>query len=117
MMRTTVNGHRRILIRMIVGSSLAVSSSPTWSQSPVTVAQVQDLTRMSLEELTRLEVTSVLKSPQLLNRAAAAIYVITNDDIVRAGVLSIPEALRLAPNLHVEQVTASSYAISARGLQ
>ena len=79
------------------------------------LAEVRELSRMSLEDLTRVEVTSVLKSPQLLNTAAASIYVITNEDIVRSGVLSIPEALRLAPNLHVEQVTSTTYAISARG--
>jgi iron complex outermembrane recepter protein len=70
---------------------------------------------MSLEQLSNLRVTSVAKTPQALSEAPAAVYVITHDDIVRSGVTSLPEALRLAPNLDVRQVTASDYVVSARG--
>jgi iron complex outermembrane receptor protein len=73
------------------------------------------LSRMSLEELARVEVTSVSKSAQSLSSAPASIYVITHEDIQRSGVLSIPEALRLAPNLQIEQINAQEYQISARG--
>ncbi|HAK91967.1 MAG TPA: TonB-dependent receptor, partial [Massilia timonae] len=47
--------------------------------------------------------------------AAAAVFVITADDIRRSGADSLPEALRLAPNLQVARIGAGSYAISARG--
>jgi iron complex outermembrane receptor protein len=73
------------------------------------------LSRMSLEELARVEVTSVSKSAQSLSSAPASIYVITHEEIHRAGVLSIPEALRLAPNLQIEQINAQEYQIGARG--
>jgi iron complex outermembrane receptor protein len=73
------------------------------------------LSRMSLEELAHVEVTSVSKSAQSLSSAPASIYVITHEDIQRSGVLSIPEALRLAPNLQVEQINSQDYQISARG--
>ncbi len=73
------------------------------------------LSRMSLEELSRVEVTSVSKSAQGLNSAPASIYVITSEEIHRSGVLSIPEALRLAPNLQVEQINLQEYQISSRG--
>ncbi len=73
------------------------------------------LSRMSLEELGKVEVTSVSKAPQGLNTAPASIYVITHEEIVRSGVLSIPEALRLAPNLQVEQIGSQDYQIGARG--
>jgi len=62
-----------------------------------------------------LQVTSVAKEPQRLLQAAAAIQVITADDIRRSGASSIPEALRLADNLQVAQITAHDWAISARG--
>jgi iron complex outermembrane recepter protein len=78
-------------------------------------AAADDLTRMSLADLSKVEVTSVSKSSEVLQRAPAAVYVITHDDIARAGVTSIPEALRLAPNLLVTQTTSSAYVISARG--
>src|SRR5580658_1608921 len=74
-----------------------------------------DLAHLSLEELGSILVTSVSKKPEHLNNAAASIYVITHDDIRRSGATSLPEVLRLAPNLQVAQVSASGYAISARG--
>ena len=75
-----------------------------------------DLTAMSLADLAKVEVTSVSKTNEALQRAPAAIYVISHDDIVRSGVTSVPEALRLAPNLLVTQTSSSAYVISARGL-
>lgn len=74
-----------------------------------------DLNDMSIEELASIEVTSVSKRPEPLSDAPAAIYVITHDDVKRSGATSLPEMLRLAPNLQVAQITASEYAISARG--
>lgn len=76
---------------------------------------VNDLTNLSLEELANLQITSVSKKTESLSDAAASIFVITNDDIHRAGATSLPEALRLAPNLQVAQTDASGYSISARG--
>jgi iron complex outermembrane receptor protein len=73
------------------------------------------LADLSLEELADLEVTSVSRRAERLIDAAASIYVITREDIRRAGVASLPEALRLAPNLQVARIDASQYAISARG--
>src|SRR5256886_17195336 len=62
-----------------------------------------------------LQVTSVSKRPERLSQTASAIQVITQEDIRRSGATSLPEALRLAPNLQVAQVNSSSWAISARG--
>jgi iron complex outermembrane receptor protein len=76
---------------------------------------ITQLSRMSLEELANVEVTSVSKSAQSLSTAPASIYVITREEILRSGVLSIPEALRLAPNLQVEQINSQEYQIGARG--
>ena len=70
---------------------------------------------MSLEELSMVEVVSVSRRPQALADAAAAIFVISADDIRRSGATSLPEVLRLAPNLNVQRVNAVDYAISARG--
>jgi iron complex outermembrane receptor protein len=75
----------------------------------------QDLARLSLEELSMVEVTSVSRRPEALADAAAAIFVISAEDIRRSGATSLPEVLRLAPNLNVQQVNSVDYAISARG--
>ncbi|GIK99878.1 MAG: hypothetical protein BroJett029_40870 [Alphaproteobacteria bacterium] len=76
---------------------------------------VEELRTLSLEDLARLDITSVFKRPEPLNQAPAAVYVITGEEIRRSGATSLPEALRLAPNLHVARVSSRSYAISARG--
>jgi len=76
---------------------------------------VGDLKRMSLEELMQIEVTTVSKRGESLMNTPAAIHVITQEDIRRSGALTLPEALRLAPNLNVAQVTSQDWAISARG--
>ncbi|PPC94078.1 MAG: TonB-dependent receptor [Methylotenera sp.] len=75
----------------------------------------QDLIELSLEELANIQITSVSKRRESINDAAASIFVITNNDIQRSGVSSLPEALRLAPNLQVAQDSARNYAITARG--
>lgn len=78
-------------------------------------ATAPNLADLSLEELVNIEVTSVSKRAERLTNAAASIFVITHDDIHRSGARSLSEALRLAPNLQVARVSASAYAISARG--
>ena len=74
-----------------------------------------DLADLSLEELANLEITSVSRRAERLSDAPASVFVITGDDIRRSGATSLPEALRLAPNLQVARVDSRQYAISARG--
>ncbi|MGE5567135.1 MAG: TonB-dependent receptor plug domain-containing protein [Parcubacteria group bacterium] len=80
-----------------------------------TAHEEPDLGRLSLEELGEVEITSVSKHAEPASQAPASVFVITEDDIRRSGATSIPEALRLAPNLQVTRINAVSYAISARG--
>lgn len=74
-----------------------------------------DLSGLSLEELANVEITSVSKRPEPVGQAPASVFVVSNDDIRRSAAQSLPEALRLAPNLHVARMDANDYAISARG--
>lgn len=74
-----------------------------------------ELSHMTLEQLSRVQVTSVSKTTQSLTTAPASIYVITGEEIRSSGAYSIPEALRLAPNLQVTQFSATDYEIGARG--
>lgn len=74
-----------------------------------------DLSKLSLEELANVPVTTVSKREESLAKAPAAIYVITQDQIRRSGAQTLPEILRLAPNLFVARTSASSWQISARG--
>lgn len=97
----------------VVLATLLVAAGPAIGST--SKPSVRDLSALSLEELGDIQVTSVSRRPEPLSRAPAAIYVITSDAIRRSGVTSLPEALRLAPNLNVVRVNSSSYAISARG--
>ena len=76
---------------------------------------VQVLKDLSIEELSNIEITSVSKRDEKLSDAPTSVFVITSEDIRRSGATSLAEALRLAPNLQVAQVSANEYAISARG--
>ncbi|TAK92211.1 MAG: TonB-dependent receptor [Burkholderiaceae bacterium] len=73
------------------------------------------LTDLTLEELANIQVVTVSKKPESLSETPAALYVITAQDIRRSGAMTLPEALRLAPNLQVARNTAGQYAITARG--
>jgi iron complex outermembrane recepter protein len=99
---------------LVIAAVLAAAMHCGWAASqPANPSE--ELGGMSLEELANVQVTSVSKSVEPLRTAPAAIYVITHDDIMRSGATSIPEALRLAPNLEVTQMSASDYVVSARG--
>ena len=74
-----------------------------------------DLTQMSLEDLMNVQVTSVSKKEQKLSKTAAAVFVITQEDIRRSGATNIPDLLRMAPGVDVAQVDANRWAISIRG--
>src|SRR5450631_2670657 len=52
-------------------------------------AQTADLTQKSLEDLMNIEVTSVSKKEQKTSNAAAAIFVVSREDIRRSGALNI----------------------------
>jgi iron complex outermembrane receptor protein len=108
---------RKALIRSVWCVALMCGSSFSgWAQGPASSGRTAaDLANLGLEDLMNIEITSVSKRPERISEAAAAVYVITQEDIRRSGVTSLPEALRLAPNLQVAQASASGYAISARG--
>ena len=76
----------------------------------------RNLSDLSLEQLSNIEVFSVSRRAESLSDAAASIYVISAEDIRRSGAKTLPEALRLAPNLQVARADTNQYAITARGL-
>lgn len=74
-----------------------------------------DLGSKSMEDLMNIEVTSVSKKEEKLFQTAAAVSVITRDEIRRSGLTSIPELLRLVPGLDVARIDGTKWAVSARG--
>lgn len=83
----------------------------------VTTGNKALLADYSLEQLMNVsvEVTSASRKPQKLEDAAAAIHVISREDIRRSGMSSLPELLRQVPGMQVAQIDGSTWAISSRG--
>jgi iron complex outermembrane receptor protein len=73
------------------------------------------LTDLSLEDLMNIEVTSVSRKEQKLSQTAAAVFVISQEDIHRSGAANIPDVLRMAPGVNVARIDASTWAVSIRG--
>jgi len=96
----------------LVGFLAVVLAATTVAQ---TSQNVPDVTSMSLEDLMGMQVTSVSKRTQKLADAAAAVFVITQEDIRRSGATSIPEALRMVPGLEVARIDENKWAIGSRG--
>ncbi len=74
-----------------------------------------DYFSMDLEELMQIKVTSASRRPQCLSDVAAAIFVITPEDLRHSGVTSVPEALRMVPGIEVARINSSNWAVTARG--
>src|SRR5918999_2936556 len=85
------------------------------SAQPPASMTAQDLKRLSIEELAELDVTSVSRRVERLSQTAAAISVVRQDDIRRAGVTSLAEAMRLADGLDVARSDGRTWNITARG--
>jgi iron complex outermembrane receptor protein len=100
---------RRFFLVGFLGVLMAVTVSAQVSQN------IPDVTAITLEDLMNLQVTSVSKRTQKLANAAAAIFVITQEDIRRSGASSIPEALRMVPGLEVARIDENKWAIGSRG--
>jgi iron complex outermembrane receptor protein len=74
-----------------------------------------DLKRLSIEELMRVDVTTAGRREQPIGATTAAMSVLTGDDIRRAGVTTIADALRLADGVHVARFNNGTWNVSARG--
>jgi iron complex outermembrane receptor protein len=97
---------------VLLGFLTVFLANNVWAQGP---QKVPDVTTMSVEDLMNMQVTSVSKRTQKLADAAAAIFVLTQEDIRRSGATSIPEALRLVPGLEVARIDENKWAIGSRG--
>lgn len=75
----------------------------------------QDLKRLSLEELLKIEVTVATRQPESVSAVAAAVTVVTRDDIRRSGVTTVADAIAMAEGMSVARLNSGTWAITARG--
>src|SRR4051812_23205072 len=102
-----------VFLRLVL--VLLASSATVVAQTYAALNSPSELKRLSLDQLMELEVTTVSRQPEPWFASASALQVVTDEEIRRSGATSIPEALRLLPNLQVAQVDSSQWAVSARG--
>jgi iron complex outermembrane receptor protein len=76
---------------------------------------VPDLGQLSIEELMNITITSASRKEERAIDVAAAVFVITSDDIHRSGMTTIPDLLRLVPGVQVAQINSNKWAVSVRG--
>jgi iron complex outermembrane recepter protein len=99
---------RTTAIAVLALIALARAAAPAMAQTP-------DVSQMSIEDLMDIEVTSASRKEQRAADVAAAVFVITSDDIRRSGMTTIPDVLRLAPGVQVAQLNANKWAVTVRG--
>jgi iron complex outermembrane receptor protein len=102
--------HARIALAVSLASGLMLAG-----HANANADALAQLKRMSVDELLNVEVTSVSRREEGLRRAAAAVAVLTREDLRRSGATSMPEALRGVPGLHVARQNSTTWGVSARG--
>lgn len=101
--------------QQLILAKISVLSAIIISFATPAHAQDVDYFTLSADELMRAEVISASRKPEKISETPAAIFVITQEDIRRAGVTTIPDALRMAPGVEVAQPDSNSWSVSIRG--
>ncbi len=113
---------KKLSISMLVSVGVAGLCAPAHAQDDVPSEQAEtppasnaNLLDRDLEDLLVLESTSVAKKRQNVQDSAAAVYVITQEDIRNSASSTIADLLRVVPGVEVGQVTNGVTAVSIRG--
>jgi iron complex outermembrane receptor protein len=102
----------RAITRLLLAALLSTAASPT---NGFAQTKVPDLRQATIEDLMNIEITSASRKEQRAADIAAAVFVITHEDIRRSGMTTIPDLLRLAPGVDVAQINSNKWAVSVRG--
>lgn len=94
-----------VIVVSLLSTAFAADSTP------------EQLADMSVEELlsSPVIVSSVSRRPGSVQQAAAAVTVISQEEIRRSGATNIPDILRMVPGMDVARVDSHQWAVSARG--
>src|SRR6476469_2559472 len=102
---------------LVLVACLVLAASGVAMAGPPASDDPSELKTLSLEELSKIEVSTVSKESTAAFKTPAAISVLTQEDIRRSGATSIPDALRLVPGVEVAQIDGAKWAIGIRGFQ
>lgn len=95
-------------------ASASTDANTTSELQSIKNAQTR-LLSLSLVDLLDVDITSAAKKTQKVSETAAAISVISQDEIRRSSATTLPELLRLVTGLQVVQTNAHTWSIGARG--
>lgn len=99
----------------LVPTALAVLASAVVPAIAQPQPAAPPLKNLSIEELMEIDVTLATRRPEPVGTTAAAVSVITRDDIRRSGVTTIADALQLAAGVHVARANNAAWHVTARG--
>jgi iron complex outermembrane receptor protein len=97
-----------LLRRSLLSIALVLLPAAAAAQSP--------WKQLSIEELLDTDVTTAARRPDSIRRAAAAVQVLTGEDLHRAGIRYLSEALRLADAFYVGRFDGRTWVVNTRGL-
>ncbi|PCJ29634.1 MAG: hypothetical protein COA99_19315, partial [Moraxellaceae bacterium] len=105
--------------RRIVWLSVFILSSlygaQSWALDPDQFQKQNAFDGMELEDLMGLSISSLSKHQEPVSKAAAAVFVLTGEEIRRSPVTTLVEALRLIPGLNVQRINNTQFYVSIRG--
>ena len=107
-----------LALLLMAANSLAASGKGSASQNGKPSRETRlpsRLSKLGLEQLMNIKVTSVSRTRSTVGESAAAVYVITQEDIRRSGATTIAELLRRVPGMDVARIDNNTWAISSRG--
>lgn len=99
----------------MVSSVALLAAGPVALAWSATSADANEFLDLDITQLLTVTVSSVAKRDQRLADAAAAVFVISQEDIRRSGVTNLPDALAMAPGIQVAKISASKWSVSSRG--
>lgn len=102
------------MIRAVVACAFALLAARAAATPGAAALRPEELKKLSLEELSNVDVSLAFRAPHKLQDTPAAAFLITREDIRRSGATSVPEALRLVPGLIVSRIGSNLWAINAR---
>ncbi len=102
-------------VALLLGTLPSLLNSLYAQQTGAPQEPPRDLADMSIEDLMKIQVTSVARKEQALIDAPSAVTVLRGEDLRRTGVRSLAEAFRLVPGMQVARIDANKWAVSARG--
>jgi iron complex outermembrane receptor protein len=73
------------------------------------------LEAMDFDALMNIKIESVSKKEETLANAAAAVFVISQEDIRRSNATVIPELFRMVPGMQVARIDSNKWAVTSRG--